>query len=52
MFGQRERVREARLPEGKPTDVITYPKNDIVRKTENLNCKEQCVSKTIYKEYS
>ena len=47
-YGRRERVREARLPEGKPTDVIVYPKNDIVRKTENLNCKEQCVSKTIY----
>ena len=36
------------FPKEKPTDVIIYPKNDIVRKTENLNCKEQCVSKTIY----
>ena len=27
------------FPKEKPTDVIIYPKNDIVRKTENLNCK-------------
>ena len=36
------------FPKEKPTDVIIYPKNDIVRKTENLNCKEQCVSKKQY----